>query len=123
MELRDAVLYHQVHPAKLATDITSEVAMLWLLWRRRPWLALLVTFVPPILASYLVIRYVRLEPIRDSRLGAYLRRWMTPGAQAARGAGAVVTAPGAWYHAPAAIAAGLAVVLAAWFRGLLGRIG
>lgn len=70
MELRDAVLYHQVHPAKLATDVASSVVSPYLLWRRRLLLALLVTFVPPI-----------------------------------------------------AIAAGLAVVLVAWFRGLLGRIG
>jgi hypothetical protein len=119
MTLREKILFHQVHPAKLATDASFAVISLYFFWQHRLAVALLLHFIPPVVASAIVIRLADLEPYRRSPLGAYLVRCMTPLAQAARLAGDLVTVFAAWFHSPFAIAAGLIVVLAAWTYGLL----
>lgn len=118
MELREAELYHQIHPAKLASDISASILSSVLFWRRRLVAGLIATFVPAVIGSALVIRFADLDRIRDSRRGAYLRRWMTPSAQAVRAGGAVGMAVGAWRRRPGLIAVSLAAILVAWFRGL-----
>jgi hypothetical protein len=47
----DRALYHQIHPVKLATDLSSAVISLWLLWQHRLAFALIVMCVPPILRA------------------------------------------------------------------------
>jgi hypothetical protein len=46
----ERALYHQVHPLKLATDITTAIASLVLLSRHALWEALTVMFGPSIAA-------------------------------------------------------------------------
>jgi hypothetical protein len=94
MTLREKILFHQVHPAKLATDVGFAVISLYFFWQHQLVIALLTHFVPPPLASALVIRLARLI-------------------------GDVITIIAAWFHSPIGIAAGLMVVLAAWSYGLL----
>jgi hypothetical protein len=119
----EKALYHQVHPAKLATDITSSLVSLWMFWNHLLGWGIVVTFVPPIVASALVIRFVDLEPLRESRAGRYLSRYMTPATQAARLAGAFAMAAGAWIHVWLVVLLGLAVIVAAWARGLARSFG
>jgi len=56
MTLRDRILLHEIHPAKLVTDIGSGVLCLYFLWQHSLQLAILFAAVPPLLASGLVIR-------------------------------------------------------------------
>jgi hypothetical protein len=56
-----------VHPAKLATDVGFAQLII----------VLLTHFVPPLVASALVIRFANFELYRNSRIGAYLIRYMT----------------------------------------------
>ena len=58
-----------------------------------------------------------LAPNKNSRLGLYLARYMTPTAQAARLAGDLTADFAAWYHFAHGIAGGLALVLVAWSLG------
>lgn len=60
-----------------------------------------------------------LEPYKHSRLGAYLVRYMRPGAQAARLVGDLIMVVAAWFQAPSGIAVGLLIILAAWCHGLI----
>jgi len=46
---------------------------------------------------------------------------MTPTAQATRFVGDIIMVVAAWYHSPAGIVAGLAIVPAGWSYGLLFR--
>jgi len=46
----------QVHPAKLDTDISAELAACILLWQRKPVAGLLVQLIPPAVASALLLR-------------------------------------------------------------------
>jgi hypothetical protein len=119
MMFAEKALYHQIHPAKLGTDITASIVSLYLLWQHQLVAGLLVHFVPPIIASALVMAYVDLEQQRTSRFGRYVARMMTRPIEAVRLFGDIVSVFGAWYRAPLVIAAGLAIVLAAWLSGLV----
>ena len=122
MTLKEKLLFHQVHPAKLATDVGAAIVSLYLLWQHQLVLGLLTHFIPPPIGSAAVIRFTDLETYKNSRLGAYLVRYMTPIAQAARLAGDLITVGAAWYQSFAGILFGLAVIAAAWSYGwVLGR--
>ena len=122
MTLKEKLLFHQVHPAKLATDIGAAIVSLYLLWQHQPVIGLLTHFIPPPIGSAAVIRFADLDSYKNTRLGAYLLRYMTPIAQAARLAGDLITVGAAWYQSFAGILFGLAVIAAAWSYGwVLGR--
>ena len=117
MTLKEKLLFHQVHPAKLATDIGAAIVSLYLLWQHQLVLGLLTHFIPPPIGSAAVIRFADLDSYKNTRLGAYLLRYMTPIAQAARLAGDLITVGAAWYQSFAGILFGLAVIAAAWSYG------
>ncbi|HXQ46956.1 MAG TPA: hypothetical protein VN806_10090 [Caulobacteraceae bacterium] len=117
MTLREKALYHQIHPAKLATDILSEPISLYFFWRHSLWLGLATHFLPAIAASALVMTFVDLGPLKASRLGRYIGRHMTRSVEGARLVGDLVMVAGAWLRLWVLIAAGLAIVAAAWLSG------
>jgi hypothetical protein len=96
--LNEKVLFHQIHPAKLATDIAAAVISLYFLWQHQLVIGLLTHFVPPPIASFAVVRFANLDASKTSRLGIYLARYMTPKAQGTRLAGDLLTVFAAWYH-------------------------
>ena len=117
MTLKEKLLFHQVHPAKLATDIGAAIVSLYLLWQHQLVIGLLTHFIPPPIGSAAVIRFADLDSYKNTRLGAYLLRYMTPIAQAARLAGDLITVGAAWYQSFAGILFGLAVIAASWSYG------
>jgi hypothetical protein len=105
--------HHQIHPAKLATDLTAELVSVALIWQRRYVLGLVAHLVPPIVASAVLTRRTAdLKRLRDTRAGRHVRSEMTPPIVALRVIGDVLTVVGPWRHRPAAIAAGALLVLA-----------
>ncbi len=121
MDNREKEFYHQIHPAKLATDIATSVVSLYLFWGGELLGGIVVTIVFPPAASVMVIRFADLERLKNSAAGAYLAHHMGPAVQGIRLAGALVMIVGAWYHLLWLLAAGLLVILMAWFHGLLPR--
>jgi hypothetical protein len=119
MTFRERQLYHQIHPAKLATDISAQIVSLVFFWQHALVVGLVAMFLPPIVASALVIRFADLTWLKDSRLGRYIAWEMTPAMQAVRLAGTLPMVLGAWWHAPWLIALGLAIVLFGWLRGAM----
>jgi hypothetical protein len=119
MTREEKILYHQIHPLKLLTDATAGFAALPLLRRHRLRAALLVTLVPSILSSILIIRYADLEPYKRSAFGRYLERYMTREMQGVRLAGYLIMSLGSWYGRPWSVPLGLLVVLFGWSRGVL----
>jgi hypothetical protein len=117
MNRKEKYLYHQIHPFKLFTDISAAFASLYLLWRHQLALALVVMLAPPLLVSFLLMRYADLEPYRQSAFGKYIARSMSHAMEAARLAGMAVTALGAWHRSLWIIVAGVAIVLFGWLRG------
>ncbi|MGH2495139.1 MAG: hypothetical protein ACRDIV_10595 [Ktedonobacteraceae bacterium] len=119
MTFREKQLYHQIHPLKLATDISVEFVSLYLFWKRKLLAGLLVALVPPIIVSTLIMRLVDLEGYKQSGFGRYIHTYMTPSVVVVRMLGTVVTHVGAWYRKPGLIPLGLMMVLLGWLRGLL----
>src|SRR4029453_18951808 len=117
MDLSEKVLYHQIHPAKLAADISGSIISTYLMWHPRFGPAMLAPWVPAILGSALVLRFADLERLKHSRFGRYIRQFMTRRIEAWRFGGQVVMWVGAWYHQFWLIGAGIATVTAAWISG------
>lgn len=119
MTLREKQLYHQVHPLKLATDISASIVSTYCFWLHNVGLGLLTMFVPPIIVSTIMLATMDFSRIRDSAVGRYLHWEMTPAMQVLRLAGTLPMVYGAWVHQPLAIAFGLLVVLFGWLRGVI----
>ena len=119
MTLQEKVLYHQVHPLKLGTDITAAVVSTYFFWVHNLALGLITGFVPPVVMSTLLLSTQDFAWIRDSAVGRYLKRSMTHAMEAVRLAGTLPMIFGAWYHLPWLIALGLPIILFGWLRGLI----
>ncbi len=115
----EKVIYHQIHPAKLSVDIASAVLSLYLFWIHQLILGLLGGFIPSIIASVLIIRYVNLDRYAVSPLGRYVGKHMTRNMEAVRLAGLFVFWFGAWFHTPWIIGVGCLIVVFGWIRGKL----
>ena len=118
MYFSEKAIYHQIHPAKLATDISSSLISTYLLWQQEFGLAMLCAFLPAIFASVLVLRFADLERLKQSVFGRYVGHFMNRRIEAWRFAGQVIAWVGAWYHQFWLIPVGFAAVIAAWMSGL-----
>jgi hypothetical protein len=115
----DRAILHQVHPGKLAGDISASIISNVLLWRRRPVAGIVTRYVLPMAASAIVLSTADVERLRGTAAGRYVLANMSPAAMAVRLAGYVVMALGSWYRRPRWIALGLLVVAAGWSEGLV----
>jgi hypothetical protein len=121
MTPQEKYLYHQVHPLKLLTDWGTGLLALYFFWRHDFVAAAAIALIPPIVVSWLLIKFANLERQRASRFGHYVQRYMTRAMEALRLVGYIIMAAGAWYHAPWIIALGLATILGAWLNGVVAR--
>lgn len=118
MTSRD-LLVHQVHPVKLAADISASVVSLVLLWKGHRLAGIAVHFALPVVGSAAVLATADLDRLAATRRGRYIQEHMPPAAQAVRLAGDAVTVWGARRRGRAAIAGGLALIVLGWSHGLL----
>ncbi len=117
--MSEKVLLHQVHPAKLAADISASIISNALLWQHQLKAGILTRFLLPIAGSALVLSFADVSRLRSRPAGRYVLTQMTPTAMAVRLAGDALMALGAWYRRPAWMFTGLLVVGAGWSRGLI----
>lgn len=120
MSLKERVLYHQIHPLKIFVDVATAVAAVFAMWEHRVVEALLVGFLPSIVVSFAMIRYLNLESQKDSAFGRYIakslhERWTDH----LRLGGFGVMLIGGWYQSAFGIALGFLVVLGVWMNGLI----
>jgi hypothetical protein len=121
MNLRERILLHQVHPAKLATDLGTGLAAAWLLWDQMLPAALIVGFLPSILMSIYLILRADLSRYRDTPLGRYFLSPRTRPGDPVRLFGLIVMWVGSWFNSIPGAIAGLVIILFAWGKGLLVR--
>ena len=114
---RDTYLLHQVHPVKIATDVTAALVSVLLMWDRRKLVALTVAFVPALLASAVLI-HSDLSGLRDTRRGRYVLTHMPPAAQVMRLLGQVLIWWAAYRHRRTGILLGTLVIVGGWSFGL-----
>ena len=115
----DRVRLHQIHPLKLAADISASMISNALLWQHRPVPGLVTRYALPVVGSAIVLSSADVDRLRDTAAGRYVLANMSPAAIAVRLAGDVVMAVGSWYRRPPLIAFGLVIVAAGWSEGLL----
>lgn len=118
MDPRERLLYHQIHPLKLLTDVATAIVAAVLLWMHRLGFAIIVGFVPSVLMTAALLRWADLEHYRQSAFGRYVARFMTRRVEAARFAGLIPLWGGAWRHAPVLIVIGAAWIIGCWLWGL-----
>jgi len=118
MSFAERALYHQIHPAKLYVDIATALVAIDLFWRHALAPGLIIALLPPVLVSAVLVREADLERYRSSLMGAYLRQFMPPWVQAMRLFGVGVAFYAAWYHFPAGVISGLALVAICWANGI-----
>jgi hypothetical protein len=119
MEFAEKELYHQIHPAKLGVDIGATPFALYFFWLHEFLLAIVITLVPSVIASALIMRYADLEPYRSSGRGRYLKKYMTRATEGVRFGGLLVMIAGAWFHVWLLILLGIPIILFGWFRGVI----
>jgi hypothetical protein len=117
MNLKEKVLYHQIHPVKLLTDISTAVFTLYLLWRHYLISAIFVAIIPSIIVTLIIIGTVELEKYKESAFGRYIKKYMTRAMELVRFAGYAVMAVGAWYHIAWMVPFGFSIILFGWLRG------
>ena len=121
LDIRERILLHQVHPAKLVVDWGTGLTAAWLLWDHRLPAALIVGLLPSILVSIYLILRVDLSPYRETRLGRYFLSPVTRPGDPVRLFGLILMWAGAWFNSILAAAAGLAIIIFGWGKGLLVR--
>lgn len=117
---KELKLYHQIHPIKLATDIASAIGFLFFLWCHRIAPALVAGFLPPIIVSgVMMIWPPNVENVKNSPLGKYVSKYMTPTIEVVRLLTLVPMAWGAWTLRIWLIMLGFVMLLLAWCNGLI----
>jgi hypothetical protein len=120
MTLGEKILYHQIHPVKLITDVSVALASTYLFWQHMIITAILLAVIPPLLVSMILIKNGRLERYRDSAFGHYMKRYMDSRLMdISRLGGFVIMALGGWYHSAWFIGVGLLTVAVCWSNGFL----
>jgi hypothetical protein len=116
MTLREKLLYHHNHPAKLVVDVLAVIAAAALLWQQHLYRAAAVGLAVPAIASAGVLWFADGDTLKDLRLGRYEARAVTWAMVMIRVAGVFVFWGGAWYRSAMVSLVGLIVIGLTWVR-------
>lgn len=120
MTLSEKILYHQIHPLKLLTDVSTAFASTYLLWRHTLAYAILLSIVPSIVVSVVLIKNSDLERYKVSAFGNYLKRYMDSRfVDSSRLFGFLLMMVGGWYRLIWVIIFGFLIIISIWSRGLI----
>jgi len=117
LDASEKALYHQIHPAKLGTDVASAVVSLYLLWIYELVLGLIAGYLPSIIATILVIQFTDLEKYKQSTFGKYVKTYMNRNMQAVRLVGDTLSKIAAWFNTLPVVVISMLIILLAWLRG------
>jgi hypothetical protein len=118
MNMNERILYHQIHPAKLATDVSTALVATLLLWQHRLGAALLIGLLPPVVVSAALLKWGELERLQQSAFGRYVAGFMTRRVEAVRIVGLLFLWGGAWQRSFPALFLGAGIIILAWLYGV-----
>lgn len=118
MRLSDGALLHQVHPAKIAADVTGSAVSNALLWNERPKAAMVVRVLLPAAGSAAVLSLADLDRLARTRRGRYVLVHMPPSAQVVRLAGDAAMGVGAYRRSGMLLLAGAMLIGIGWSHAL-----
>jgi hypothetical protein len=116
MTLRERLLYHHAHPAKLVVDAIAAIVAAVLLWQQHLIRAAAVGLGVPAIASACVLWFADVETLKELRGGRSEARTVTSTMMLVRIAGVFVFWGGAWYRSVTVCLAGLVVIALTWVR-------
>jgi hypothetical protein len=119
MDLQERILYHQIHPLKLAVDFASGIAALYFAWQQQLGAATIAALAPSVLVTFYLTQFADLSAQKDSPLGAYIAKYMTDKIQQARLFGYGLMFLSAWERNWLGVAARLGLIAFGWGRGWL----
>ena len=118
MNLPEKNLYQQIHPVRLLSDWSTGLYACYLLWQQELVPAMIVAFIPSLIVSLIIVRFVDLEKIKNSPFGRYYKRTYNKTVDLIRFGGFVVMAGGSWGQSFPALGVGLAIIIGTWVYGL-----
>jgi len=117
VDFREKEKYHEIHPAKLAVDVSTALLSIYFYWVQDFILGTVIGYLPSVIVTVVIIKWVNLEKIKLSPFGRYIDKYMTNTIRLIRIAGLIVATIAAWYNIWWLVLVGLLVILLAWFRG------
>jgi hypothetical protein len=118
MTLIEKNLYSQIHPVRLFTDWTTGLYAVYLLWYQDLVAAMITAFIPSLIVSLVIVRFVDLEKVKNAPFGRYFKRTYNRTIDLTRFGGFIIMCGGAWMQVAPAVAVGLAVIIGTWTYGL-----
>ena len=79
---------------------------------------MVIAFIPSLIVSLIIVRFVDLEKIKNSQFGRYYKRTYTKTVDLIRFGGFVVMAGSSWEQSLPAVGIGLAIIIGTWTYGL-----
>jgi len=103
----------------LLVDWSTGLYACYLLWQQELVPAIVVAFIPSLIISLIVVRFVNLERIKNSSFGRYYKRTYNKTIDLTRFGAFVIMAIGSWSQSLIIAGIGLAIILGTWTYGLL----
>ncbi len=119
MNFNEKKLYHQIHPLKLCTDISTGLLTTYLLWAHNVVWFLLLFLLPSVIISLLLVKFADLEKQKNSAFGNYISKYMTANFEAIRITGQIMMWIAAWFHLIVFIIIGFIIIIGGWLNGLM----
>ncbi len=121
MTNKEKILYHQIHPLKLITDISTGFFTTYLLWQHNLFLFSILFLLPSVIVTLILVKFFNLEKQRKSKLGKYVSKFMPPLFQSIRLFGQVIMWVSAWYQSGIFVFIGFLVIVFGWSKGLISK--
>lgn len=117
MNFREKEKYHEIHPVKLAVDVSTTLLSIYFYWVQDFILGTIIGYLPSVIVTVVMIKWVNLEKIKQSPSGRYIDKYMTNTMRLIRFAGLIVSTIAAWYNTWWLVLVGLLVILFVWLHG------
>lgn len=121
MNFKEKALLHQLHPGKLATDVSTGLLSCWLFWKHKLWLGLIVGVLPSVTVSLMLVRNADLTWLKSSSAGRYMQKYITRNVEGVRLLGMAIMWVSAWRGSLAGLTLGFVIIGLAWTYPLLTR--
>jgi hypothetical protein len=97
VDFREKQKYQEIHPVKLAIDISTALISIYFFWLQNLILGLTIGFLPSIIITAIIVKWVNLKKYKQSPFGKYIDKYMTSTIRLIRTMGFIAALAGAWY--------------------------
>src|SRR5690625_2416500 len=121
MDIKEQKLLLQTHPLNLLVSWGSRFASLYFVWNHKIGLTLFTMFVPAVLVSYFIVKYIDITALKDTAYGKLAHLLVSTKMEIVRAVGLAVAIVCALYHYSLAIIIGISIILLSWIVSVLDK--